>query len=491
MSLSSRLRALLLPSFAALSLAACQVAPGTGQQSFNLLSPAQEQQMGAQEHPRLLEAFGGVYDENGIQEYVTEIGWRLLQVSETPDAQYTFTVLNSDIVNAMALPGGYVYVTRGLLALADNEAELAGVLAHEIGHVTGRHSASRYSRGMAANLGAAVLGILVGSQELGQVAQTGAAAYLQNYSRDQEFEADALGIRYMSLAGYDASAMASFLDKLRQQASLEARIAGRDPSSVDEFNWMASHPRTLDRVQRAMEASLSAPPQGSLARDTYLDRIDGLLYGDDPSKGVVRGRQFLHPDLRLAFDMPQGFTVLNQDDAVIGRHPSGAMAVFDGGRLPQAGDMTTYLTQSWGRNSRLSQVEAIEINSLPAATAVTQVDTQRGRMDARLVAIRFDADTVYRFMFITPPNLTQQMSLDLRKTTYSFRKLSAAEAAAIQPYRLRVVRVRPGDSVESLAARLPYDDGFNLDRFLMLNNLQPGQPLREGQRVKIISDGRT
>lgn len=482
----SRLRALSITAAVAAALVGCQAAPGTGRQSFNILSAQDESQMGASEHPQVLKAFGGAYDDPKIGAYVAELGAHLVRVSETPDAKFTFTVLNSDIVNAMALPGGYVYVTRGLVALADNEAELAGVMAHEIGHVTGRHSAERYSQSMAANIGVAILGAVIGTPGVADIAGLGAQAYLQSFSRDQELEADTLGIRYMTRAGYSGGAMTSFLGKLRAQAALEAQLAGRSPDSVDEFNMMATHPRTLDRVQQAM-AAVGGNAQGRLERDPFLKTVDGMLYGDDPSQGMVRERTFVHPALGFQFAVPQGFTVDNGEKAVNARHPSGAAIVFDGARANGSGDMAYYLQNVWSKGARLDGLEAITINGLPAATGTARMNSNKGQVDVRLVAIRFNGNSIYRFMFVTPPNQTARLAEDLKRTTYSFRALSPGEIAAVKPYRLRVKPVRPGDSVQSLAASLPFAT-MKAERFAVLNGLEPGEGLRAGELIKTVGE---
>lgn len=298
-------------------LTGCQVAPGTGRSGFNLLSEDDERTMGRQSHPQILKEFGGAYDDPQVAAYVAGIGQRLVRVTETPAAEFRFTVLNSHIVNAMALPGGYIYVTRGLLALCGNEAEIAGVIGHEIGHVLARHTAERVSRAEASSLLAGVLGAVVGVPGVADVAQMGAAAYLQSFSRDQESEADHLGLRYMARAGWHPHAMVTMLEKLRDQARLEALMAGRSADSVDQLDFMASHPRTIDRVHDAMARALEAPPQGSLGADTFLDRMEGLVYGDDVAQGVVRDRAFLHPALGLRFEVPAGFRLVNGDKAVV------------------------------------------------------------------------------------------------------------------------------------------------------------------------------
>ncbi|HLB79589.1 MAG TPA: M48 family metalloprotease [Dongiaceae bacterium] len=475
-------------AFLALALAAagCTVNPATGEQSFTaFMSEGDEIRIGRETHPKLLEEFGGAYDDPEIARYVASIGGFLASTSERPNLPFTFTVVDSPMVNAFALPGGYVYVTRGLLALAGNEAELAGVLAHEIGHVTARHAAQRYSQAVLAQIGLAGLGLATGSGALADIAGAGAAIYLQGYSRDQEFEADTLGVRYLSRATYDTGAMSGFLEKLLASSRFDAELAGR-PGAADAYDILSTHPRTLDRVERAVLAAGAAPVADPLvARDVYLDKIDGMLFGDDPEEGFVRGRRFLHPGLRFAFEVPPGFRLHNSAKRVVARGPEDAAIVFDAAPEPSRARMVDYLVYDWGRDAALDEVAALDIDGLEAATGRTRVQTDRGPLDLRLVAIRFDADTIFRFIFATPPALTERLSLDLRRTTYSFRRLSAAEASSLRPQRLRVVTARSGDTVADLAQRLPFDD-YREERFRVLNGLGPADRLVPGQRVKIV-----
>jgi predicted Zn-dependent protease len=334
-------------------------------------------------------------------------------------------------------------------------------------------------------IGAIGLGIATGSGELANLAGSGAAAYLQSYSRDQEFEADTLGMRYMARANFDPQAAARFLDKLEAHSRLEATLAG-NPDTADEFNIMSTHPRTVDRVERAIQnAGATHVANPILAGGIYLDKIDGIAYGESPSQGFVRGRRFLHPELRFAFEVPKGFALTNTPSKVGAQGPGGALIIFD--RAPKAGssDILTYLVRDWAGNIDLADAEPIEVNGMAAATGSARLRSQKGPLDFRLVAIRYDADTIYRFLFITPPDRTQQLSRGLRETTYSFRRLSASEAASIEPLRVQVITVQPGDTVESLARRMPFED-YREERFRVLNDLPDGSRLTPGQRVKLI-----
>ena len=476
-----------------LPLAACTVNPATGQQSFTgFMSESEELRIGAQEHPKILREFGGAYDNAGLTDYVRRVGEALARGSETPNLRYTFTVLNDDKVNAFALPGGYVYITRGLLALAENEAEMAGVLAHEIGHVVARHTAQRYSQAMAANIGLTVLGVL--GQAAGvpgaasDLAQFGAAAALQSYSREQELESDMLGVRYMVRAGYSPGALNSFFRKMETNDRLLAELEGR-PGGDDRYNIMSTHPRTSQRIEQAIAlAQVNSSANLRYDRESFLARIDGMIFGDDPRQGVRRGREFIHPELRFRFTVPRGFALFNSPRQVVARGPEKSLIVFDmeaEAKARAVGPIDRYLARDWGARFALRDVEPIAVNGLDGATGWTRVQTRGGAMDVRLVAMRADPARIYRMVFVTPPRLTESLRAELQRTTYSFRLLSPAEAAQVKPLRIALVKAKPGDTAESLAARMPVAS-HRLEWFENLNGLARGQPLVPGVTFKTI-----
>jgi len=471
------------------ALSGCSTNPATGEQSFTaFMSPESERSLGAKEHPKLVKAFGGKYQDEALENYLNGLGALLQSTSEQPTPPFTFTLLDSPVINAFAVPGGYVYITRGLMALANDEAELAGVVAHEIGHVTARHSAQRMSHGMLANLGAALLGVVVGQPILSNAARVAAGAYIQGYSRDQEFQADQLGVRYLTRAGFDPQAMATFLGDMGAEHQLALKVAGKE-GSEPASGLFSSHPRTADRVEKAA-ASARAKATGSLARDRdiYLNQIDGMIYGDSPAQGFIRGREFDHAGLKFRFTAPPGFRLQNSEAAVLGEHSGGAVLRFDGADVKDPGQsMESYLTQEWASGLKFSGTESITINGMDAAISSASISGEQGQRNVRLVAIRFASDQIFRFLFITPPDQTTSFNEDFRRTTFSFRRLSTAEAATLKPRRVRVVTVRSGDTPEILAQQMAFD-GFQLERFRVLNGLEPGDALAPGQRVKVISE---
>lgn len=474
------------------------VNPATGQTEFTAMSPEQEKAVGAEQHPKILQQFGGTYGDPDMQAYVDGIGQRLKVVSELPDLDFTFTLLNSDVVNAFALPGGYVYISRGLMALAENEAELAGVMAHEIGHVTARHSAQRYSRGILAQGGVTVGAVLAGvfgggnlAKAVQQAAGTGAQAYLAGYSREQEFQSDELGVRYLTRAGYDPRAMATFLEKLGEHSELARKLAGKEGAPDPSTSMFATHPRTPDRVQRAAEnAASSKAVVGDIDRDPYLQRIDGMIYGDDPSQGFVRGRTFVHPELRFAFEAPPGFRLRNTPKAVIGGDKAGNGMSFDGAAM-RSSTLREYMTREWAKELKiqnLSRINSFDIDGLPAVSAGTTGKTKDGQsVDIGLAAIQVKPGQVYRFMFLSPGGASGSEARAAQDTVESFRVLSEAEAGRHQPKRIQVLRAGPSDNVASLARRMAVDDLPEL-QFRVLNGLGPNEQPEPGALVKLISD---
>jgi predicted Zn-dependent protease len=352
------MRWLLIPAalgLCALALFSCSTNPATGRASFTgMMTTADEVKIGREQNEKLLEAFGGAYDDPALAAYVSTIGNKLAAKAERSDITYTFTVLNSPIVNALALPGGYIYVTRGLLALVGNEAELAGVVGHEIGHVTARHHAQRQSSQTVAgvaSLGVSILGAIAGLP-LGHGTQMLAGAFLASYTRDQEYEADLLGIRYLNAAGYDPKAMASFLAKLNGWTVLEQTIMGAD--STDRLDYLATHPNTEDRVRQALAAAGLSPAANApmVGTNAYLDRVDGILFGEPIASGVIRGRTFMHPELRLRFAVPLDYELFDSPQAVYAVGPGNGQIVFSSVQMFRCSSLWPRARRKWAWRKR-------------------------------------------------------------------------------------------------------------------------------------------
>jgi predicted Zn-dependent protease len=487
---------------AASLLAGCTTNPATGQQSYTaFMSSDEEKRVGAEEHQKVIKEYGGAFNHNGIAAYVTGIGNKLVATSEFAGQPFTFTVLDSEIVNAFALPGGYVYVTRGLLALASSEAELASVLGHEIGHVTGRHTAQRVSQANTANIltgGLAVLaGVLTGSSELGSavgdIVGTGAAAYVQSFSREQEFEADSLGVRYMTRAGYDPAAAGGFLAKLQAQSELDAKLAGRDPNAGGDM--MASHPRTQDRVAKAVteaaqgegakaQAALSKPAT-EIGREPFLTRISGLPYGADPREGVVRGSSFTLPPQRVRWSAPSGYAVQNGAEAVLIAGQA-AKARYD---IAKASTPAADAVRAWGQSYGVRGLSRIAVpGGLDAATGVIQAQTsQKQPVLVRLLVIKTDANTAHRFQILGGLQSGPEVDRLAQSLASSLTQLSAAEAAAFKPLRVEIVSAGSEAQTRQQASQMPTPSGTESVRlFEILNGLAPGAMPAPGTKIKLL-----
>ena len=299
-----------------------------------------------------------------------------------------------------------------------------------------------------------------------------------------------LGARYLARAGYDVGAMSGFLSKLQQHDRLEAALK-EIPDPAARFNIMSTHPRTAERIAQAIRLAGTAPMANARrGRATYLIGIDGMLFGDDPRDGVRKGRVFAHSAIGFRFTVPPGYVLFNSTRAVVARGPAKSLIQFDmeaTKKAAQVGNLAAYLNRDWGRSLSLGGIERITVGGMEAATGQARISTRDGARDARLVVIRDARRRIFRLAFLTPPAVTASQAEALQRTTYSFRLLSPAEAAAIRPLRLRVVTVGAGDTPQALAERLPFEK-LRLEWFETLNGLAPGQPLTPGAQVKIIAE---
>jgi predicted Zn-dependent protease len=479
-----RIAALLLVAGLGLTTAACSTNPATGDTSLVFMTPAEEQRIGADEHPKVTAEYGGTYDHNGLAAYVTAVGNKLAAVSERKDINFTFTVLDSDIVNAFALPGGYVYVTRGLIALTSSEAELAGVIGHEIGHVVARHTAQRDARSKVAGLGAGLLEVFLGP-DIGSVVDYGASAYVQKFSRDQEFESDMLGVRYLARAGYDPSAMAGFLSKLMAISEFEAQKAGR--GTGEGFDIMASHPRTLERVADAIKQAKEKPiANPTINRDQLLSRLDGMAYGVDPAKGIVRGQSFFYPPLKLKFTAPARFQVQNGAEQVSANGLNSQGFSFDLGSAPAGQSAGDYL-RTWADRQPLSGAETLTVMGKPAATALTTAKTDSGQSVAvRMVAIQAEENRVYRFQFFGKPNDIKSLNALTTQVLNSLSPLSETDATSLKLARIAIVTAATPTEANALVSKMKYEGATDRRLYEILNGLSPGEMPPPGVKLKII-----
>lgn len=442
-----------------------------------------------QQQAKILDSMGGAYP--GPQaDYVARVGAKVAEAAGM-GGKCTFTLVNSDVVNAFAAPPGcYLYVTRGLLSVMNTEAELAGVLGHEVGHVTGKHSERQRNQQLLTGLAAILVGAVAGSDQIGQLASQAAQLGTLGYSRSQEYEADTLSVRYLPKAGYPTDGISRALASLQRQDEYSTRQAGAQAGKTIPV-WARTHPLTGDRIQRAGKAAAKAPPVAGtpIIEGDYLATMDGMIYGDDPAQGFVRGPAFAHPVLKLAFDAPRGFVLNNGSSALGIQGPGGLRGEFSGGRLNGA-RLDAYASQVMqgliGQTpAQVGQAQRTTIGGMEAVVLPARASSQNQLVDLTVVAYNFGGDAVYQFVTLAPAG--QAASFD--PLYASFRRLTDAEAARYQARRIQVVTVRSGDSQESLSARMATENA-KLELFQMLNAVKPGQALAPGQRVKLVVEPR-
>ncbi len=470
--------------------------PVTGETERSVMTEADEIAEGRRMHAQVLQAYGVVKDAK-LQAYVNEVGQRLAAKSHRPDLRWTFTVLDSPEINAFALPGGFVYVTRGIMAYLDSEADLAGVIGHEIGHVTARHGAQRATRQQRAGIGvfaATVLGMVLegaagveGAGDLvGQVSQQAAAGAIASYSRDQELQADRLGAEYLVRSGYDPDSMVAVIRLLRDQeqfAADAARAAGR---ALPERNqWLASHPSNEQRLQDIQAiAAKYTDDYGDDQRARYLAAIDGMAFGETRDQGVVRGRQFFHEPLGIALTAPEGWKIQNTPEAVLVVNGAGDAGLILRVAPPSAGS-----------------THAEVIDKLKVEQLRTERTTHNGQPATRFAGVRRTAQgqlVPIRSTVVSAPGerllllvhagrdaaTMQRAQAPLNAVETSLRPLTAADRAAARPWEVTVVTYPRGGFAE-LAAKSPLDARAEA-HLRLLNGLYEGGEPKVGQRVKVI-----
>ena len=464
-----------------LALAGCTSIPDNQRVSLPLPQPGQTEIATAadREHQRILASYGGLYENERVQQMVEKTVARLVAASERPDLKYKVTLLNSPAINAFALPNGNLYVTRGLIALANDKSELASVLAHEMGHVIANHAAIREDQAKQAQLIDHVVSDVLSDPQIGALALAKTKLKLASFSRAQEFEADGIGVGITARAGFDPYGAARMLTDLQRNAEVKSANAASDPHNAD---FLSTHPATPDRVKNALvnARQYTSPGAGERDRAEYLADLDGMVYGEDPSEGFVRGRRFLHAKLGFTFQAPLGFTLDNTAQAVLGLNNNGGEALrLDVVAVPAEQSLSDYLVSGWMEHVDPASVQAFTINGFPAASA-----TATGKdWSFRLYAVRFGSD-VYRFIFAAK-TMTAQADRAFRESIMSFRRMSLKESAEVRPFHLKVITVAANDTVQNLAERMAVPD-HKLARFQALNGLGPHEQVKAGAKVKMV-----
>ena len=464
-------------------LAGCAVNPATGQSNFVMMSEQQELDLGRRYNQQILKDNPRYADEK-LQAYVQQVGERVAKHSHRNQLSYEFTVVDSPDINAFALPGGYIYIHRGLLAYLSSEAELAAVLGHEVGHVTARHSVQQQSQSTAWGLLGQAVAIGTGVGAAADVTSVLGSAFVRGYGRDMELEADGLGAQYLARSGYDPQAMIEVVKVLKNQEDFardQAAARGEAQSSGGYHGVFDTHPDNDRRLQQVVgPARALATGQQEVNRDAFLKRLDGMPFGDSAETGVRRGQRFYHAGLNFTLAFPAGWSLLNRPDALIGHTADQqafiAMTLEDN---PQKLAPADLLRQRVGNQRLVAGVE-LQQAGLKGYSAVLP-----GNAPKRVAMIEHGART---YLFVAA--VRGQASLESQDAQFlsvikSFRPMTGAEIKKAQPMRLRMVKVKPGQTLESLAKHSPLP-GDALKTLRLLNNLYPsGQP-RAGDWLKIV-----
>lgn len=468
---------------ATLLLASC-INPNSGlEQESGLTSswvrPEDPQEsIGKKEHPVVIAKYGGVYSNVETERLIAVIVGKLVSVSDDPSRVFKVTLLNSPKVNAFALPGGYLYVTRGLIALANDSSEVAAVLAHEMAHVSANHAIVRKERIEGAVIGERVANQVLGGNTAGQFAVAANKLRLAAFSQDQELQADTIGIRMMGRAGYDPYAAGRFLETM---AAYQTFLAG-DKSFDDAENFSSSHPSTPRRIDLAKRHArfFGAPGIGERGAERYYAGINGMMFGDTADEGFVRGRTFSHAGLGVTFNAPSGFQIDNQTKAVLVSGPNDIATRFDATVVSKRTALSDYLRSGWITGLVDETIREDTLNGLKTASATARGDGWRFKVRV----IRND-NQVFRFITAAPQTNTNLDAVS-RQITGSFRTLSEQEVARLKPLRIKVIKARDGDTQTRLAARM---EGTNkqLALFRLLNGLNADDSISSGMNLKIVT----
>jgi len=483
-SIRKRVQALVLGSTlmasALLTATGCAVNPATGQRQFILISEAEEIEMGREADGPITESFG-LYESEALQAMVTNLGNEMASRSERPALPWSFKLVDDPMVNAFALPGGFIFITRGIMAALNSEAELAGVIGHEIGHVTARHSASQMSRQQLQQIGLGVGTIL--SDDVASVAgvlSAGLGLLNLRYSRGDESQSDLLGVRYMSRAGYDPNALVGVFQTLA--------LAGGGGGSVP--GWAATHPDPVNREEDIREIiAASGQDYSEYIRrgDEYLRSLDGMTFGQDPREGFFEEETFFHPEMAFALDFPRGWTTVNQKSQVGGVSSDGTALIaltVEGTETDAERALSAFLRQDQvdGRNSRRTSV-----NGRPAWEASFDADTEEGPLRGAVLFVEHGR-AVFRLLGFASASRWGSHEGAVLQSLESFRPVSDPDILEVEPSRIEIVRLPSRMTLQQFIDRYPstVDD----EQIAMINRRTLDESIAGGTLLKRVAGGR-
>ena len=460
--------------------ASCARNPVTGKRELALVSEAQEIQLG-QQSAKQVEATMALVPDQALQQYVSQVGMRLARASERPDLPWSFRVIDDPTPNAFALPGGPIYVTRGILALMEDEAELATVLGHEIGHITARHSVQQMSQQQLAQLGLGV-GMILSPElaQFGDLAAQGLGLLFLKYGRDDERQADDLGFRYALAQNYDVREQGDIF------ASLQRISAQSGASGIP--SWMSTHPDPGERVQAAERraAGVDRPLDNTIRnRDAFLARTDGLIYGQNPRDGYFEGAVFYHPELKFRLTFPQGWKTQNTPQAVVAmsaQQDALLQLTLSKGGAQQAAQQ--FFAQEGLRPGTVSRQT---VNGLPAVSGYFEAQTEQGILNGLAVFLDYDGRT-YQLLGYAPAERFGAHEATLRQAIGTFARVSDAKVLNVQPNRLDVVKLPQAMTLSEFARKYP--SVVDVEELALLNQLPDGSArLQSGSLVKRVIRG--
>lgn len=476
---------ILWPVLAVALFLSCAVNPVTGKRELMLMSESQERQLGRQTDADVRLTYG-LYPDPPLADYISGMGKRLAALSHRPNLDYQFRLLDSPVVNAFAVPGGYVYITRGILAYLNSEAELAGVMGHEIGHVAARHSATQYSKAQLVQLGLG-LGMMLSEdfRKYAGLAQFGVGLLFLRFSRDNERQADALGVEYASKAGYDARQMANFFRTLQRMTPAESRSGLPD--------WFSTHPNPADRV--AAIQKMAGEWRAKLgkralvvARARYLRQIDGLVFGDDPRQGFVERHVFYHPRLRFRFRVPAGWKLNNTAAQVQILSPDGKGALIF--TLASEADPATAADAFLQRSKAVAQSRrSLKVGPFPAVRLVSRINSPEGNLTVLSYFIRKQKQ-VYVFHGFAAPELFAGFRADFQRTCQGFRALTDPKILAVRPDRIHIQQVAKAGRLAEVLGRLGIRDAAEQQKLALLNGMELSERLPAGRFIKVVQKNR-
>jgi len=490
MPLNSFVRVTILATAVAAALTGCASNPVTHSPDLVFQSEAGEIQKSKEVHPLMLQQFGGQYDDQQIAQYVNEVGQRAAKSSQRPELTYTFTVLDSEEINAFTTGGGYVYITRGILTYLNNEAELEAVLGHEIGHVCARHPVRQQSKSTLAGIGAAAVGIFTGSPDLAGLANYAGAALVSGYGRDQELEADRLGAEYLVKTGYSPQHMVDVVRLLKNQELLEIQRAREENRQPHVYHGVfASHPDNDSRLHEVVAAANQlqnkADPRDP-EHDKYLKTIEGLPVGTSAAQGVLKGNRFYHSGLGLTMVFPSGWHVENRADSLVAVSPNKESVIQMQTQAPPPNTGPREFLSRMLAQSSAGQAEPLEVNGLQGYTTIVRsAKTSFGVVPARYAVIYYN-NLAYVFSAATKGSAGAQAADPLFMSTIkTFRRMKQNEFAQAEPLKIKIIRADENTRVADLAKQSPLPK-YAEQQLRLLNDLWPDKEPKPGQLIKVV-----